>query len=349
MLNSRFGVELVSLAIAFVLLLAAPMYLSDFSLNLLGQFLALAILAIGLDLIWGYTGILSLGQGVFFGLGAYGMAMYLKLAALSPGDLPDFMTWSGIEELPAIWQPFQSFPLTLLLIVLIPGLLAWLLGALVFRSRIKGVYFSILTQALAVIAATLFVDQQELTGGSSGLTNFQSLFGMPLNEPETQVKLYYASLLILLGVYLLARWITASSMGKILRAIRDAENRTRFCGYNPTAYKAFVFGLAAVFAAVAGALYVPQNGIIAPAMLGVVPSIEMVIWVALGGRGTLIGAILGTLIVNYTKYYLSNAYPDFWLYFLGSLFLLVVLAFPQGIVGSLPRFERKKTQKVQTA
>ena len=335
---------------AFIALSFAPFYLSAFSLNLLGQFLALAILAIGLDLIWGYTGILSLGQGVFFGLGGYAMAMYLKMASLAPGELPDFMTWSGIQTLPAIWKPFDNFYATLAMIVLVPGVVAGVLGALVFRSRIKGVYFSILTQALAVIAATLFVDQQSYTGGSSGLTSFKDLLGFSLLDAKTQIGLYEASLILLALAFVLVSWLCNSSVGKVLKAIRDGENRTRFCGYDPAAFKTLVFSIAAVLAAVAGALYVPQNGIIAPAMLGVVPSIEMVIWVAVGGRGTIIGAIIGALFVNYAKYYLSNTYPNAWLYFLGSLFVLVVLIFPKGIVGLADRLgfylSSKKTKKL---
>ena len=329
-----------------ILLLAAPLYLSSFPLNLLGQFLALAILALGLDLIWGYTGILSLGQGVFFGLGGYGMAMYLKLASLAPGEVPDFMTWSGMQDLPSLWKPFGHFYWTALLIVAVPGIVAVILGNLVFRSRIRGVYFSILTQALAVVAATLFVNQQSLTGGSSGLTGFTQILGFSLLKDRTQIGLYEASLLLLILAYAGVTWLVRSPVGQVLRAIRDGENRTRFCGYDPAAFKTLVFAVAAVLAAIAGALYVPQNGIIAPGMLGVVPSIEMVVWVAVGGRGTVLGAIVGTLFVNYAKYYLSNVWPNVWLYFLGTLFVLVVLVFPKGILGVVDQIRglRRRSQ-----
>lgn len=312
---------------------AAPLFLSQTPLNLLGQFLALGILAVGLDLIWGYAGILSLGQGVFFGLGGYLMAMYLKMQGLRPGQLPDFMTWSGVTTLPPIWHPFQSFPLTLLLVLTVPALFAYLFAALVFRSRIRGVYFSIMTQALAVAVSTLFVDQQQLTGGSSGLTSFKSILGYSFYAQGTQVGLYEATVFVLAAVFALAWYLTRSHFGVILRAVRDGENRLRFFGYNPTTYKAFVFALAGLCAGLAGALYVPQNGIIAPGMLGVVPSIEMVVWVAVGGRGTVVGALIGALVVSYAKYYLSSAYPDFWLFLVGTLFVVVVLFFPRGLMG----------------
>lgn len=323
----------------------APLVLHETSLNLLGQFLALAILAVGLDLIWGYAGILSLGQGVFFGIGGYLMAMYLKLQGLTPGTLPDFMSWSGVTELPLLWRPFESFSLTLLMILTVPALLAFLFAAVVFRSRIRGVYFSIMTQALAVAVSTLFVDQQQFTGGSSGLTSFGSILGHSFYARGTQVAFYELTVLILAAVFALAWALTRSHFGVLLRAVRDGENRLRFLGYNPTLFKAFVFGLAGLCAGLAGALYVPQNGIIAPGMLGVVPSIEMVIWVAVGGRGTIIGALVGALVVNYAKYYLSSAYPDFWLFLVGTLFVVVVLFFPRGLMG-LAESARRRIRSV---
>ncbi len=327
------GAPLLLAALALALAAAAPLYLSQTPLNLLGQFLALAILAIGLDLIWGYAGILSLGQGVFFGIGGYLMAMYLKMQGLQPGQLPDFMTWSGVTSLPLVWHPFESFPLTLLLVFTLPALFAYAFGALVFRSRIRGVYFSIMTQALAVAVSTLFVDQQQLTGGSSGLTGFQSILGHSFYANATQIAFYEVTVVVLAAVFAVAWYLTRSHFGVLLRAVRDGENRLRFFGYNPTVFKAFVFALAGLCAGLAGALYVPQNGIIAPGMLGVVPSIEMVIWVAVGGRGTIVGALIGALVVSYAKYYLSSAYPDFWLFLVGTLFVVVVLFFPRGLMG----------------
>lgn len=327
------------LAALSVLALAAsaPAVLAITPLNLLGQFLALAILAVGLDLLWGYTGILSLGQGVFFGIGGYLIAMYLKLQGLSPGELPNFMMWSGITSLPWFWRPFHSFAFTVGAVLVIPAVLGYLFGAVVFRSRIRGVYFSIITQALAAAVATLAVDVQSLTGGSSGLTSFQSILGHSFYDNATQIGLYEVTVGALALALLLAWWLTRSHFGTLLKAVRDGEDRLRFLGYNPVVFKAFVFAVGALCAGVAGALYVPQNGIIAPAMLGVVPSIEMVIWVAIGGRGTLWGALVGTLVVNYAKFYCSNNFPSFWLYVIGALFITVVLLFPRGLIGLLQR------------
>lgn len=322
---------------AFVLAAAAPLLLDVTTLNLLGQFLALSILAVGLDLLWGYTGILSLGQGVFFGIGGYLIAMYLKLQGLHPGLLPNFMMWSGITRLPWYWQPFHSAAFTVFAVLVIPLVVGFLLGAVIFRSRIRGVYFSIITQALAAAVATLAVDAQSVTGGSSGLTSFKSILGISFYDNAAQIGLYELTVAMLVLALILGWWLTHSHFGTLLRAIRDGENRLRFLGYNPVSFKAFVFAVGALMAGVAGALYVPQNGIIAPAMLGVVPSIEMVIWVALGGRGTLWGAVLGTLFVNIVKYFCSNHFPSVWLYLIGGLFVGVVLFFPDGLVGLLRR------------
>ncbi|HUW98025.1 MAG TPA: urea ABC transporter permease subunit UrtC [Acidiferrobacter sp.] len=321
------------LILGFVGLVCGPLVLSGFEMSLLGQFLALAILAIGLDVIWGYTGILSLGQSVFFGLGGYVMAMYLEASSLQPGQVPDFMSWSGVTQLPLVWQLARHFPLTIALVIGVPWIVAFGLGFLIFRSRIKGVYFSILTQALAVVAATLAVNRQNFTGGSSGLTGFTQIAGASLYAHATQVALYEVSLLALGVAYLLAWRLCHSPFGRVLVAVRDGETRLRFFGYDPAAFKTFVFAFAAVLAGISGALFVPQNGIIAPAQLGVAPAIEMVIWVAIGGRGTIVGAVVGTLFVNYAKFYLSNHYPNAWLYFVGGLFVLVVLVMPEGLAG----------------
>lgn len=333
----REGWALLGVLFALALALAAPALMGITPLNLLGQFVALAILAVGLDLLWGYTGILSLGQGVFFGLGGYLMAMYLTLQGLSPGQVPNFMMWSGITSLPWFWHPFHSFAFTAGAVLVIPAALGFVFGAVVFRSRIRGVYFSIITQALAAAASTLAVDVQSVTGGSSGLTSFKAILGHSFYDNATQIGLYEASVGLLAIALLLAWWLTRSHFGTLLKAVRDGENRLRFFGYNPVVFKAFVFAVGALYAAVAGALYVPQNGIIAPAMLGVVPSIEMVIWVALGGRGTLWGALVGTLVVNYVKFYCSNSFPSVWLYLIGALFIAVVLFFPRGLLGVVQR------------
>jgi urea transport system permease protein len=318
--------------IIFIILCLAPLFLSDFRTNLLGKFVAYAILALGIDLIWGYTGILSLGHGVYFGLGAYCMAMYLKLES-SGGKLPDFMEWSGQETLPWFWKPFASPPFAMIMTVLLPVILALLIGYLTFKNRIRGVYFSILTQALSIIFVVLFVGQQAYTGGTNGITNFKSIFGFPLSASSTKVGLYYVSVLMLLVAYLFCEFIVNRRTGKVLIAIRDAENRVRFSGYNPTVYKVFVYCISAGLAGLAGAIFVPQVGIISPAEMGIVPSVEMVIWVAIGGRGTLIGGIIGAILVNLLKSGFSESFPDIWSYFIGIAFIVVVIFMPSGLVG----------------
>ncbi len=312
-------------------------HVSDFTLNLFGKFLAYAILALGLDLIWGYTGILSMGHGVFFGLGAYCMGMYLTLEIGGEGvyqsKLPDFMVWNRVKELPLFWKPFHSFFFTTLAVAVVPGLLAAVFGFLAFRTRVRGVYFAIITQALALSAWLVFNRNEINLGGTNGLTNFKKILGFTLTEASTQRGLYVATALALCGAYLLCRWIVKSRAGKILLAIRDAENRVLYSGYTPANYKVFVFTVSAMLAGVAGALYVPQVGIITPGRIGVLPSIEMVIWVAVGGRGSLIGAVIGAVGVNWARSYLTSSYPDYWLYFLGGIFVLVVQFFPDGILG----------------
>jgi urea transport system permease protein len=332
-----------------VLLVVAPAVLSEFRLNLLAKFLTFAIIAVGLDLLWGYTGMLSLGHGVFFGLGGYAMAMYLKLAA-ADGDLPDFMTWSGLETLPWFWAPFKHAWFALPAVIIGPGLLAFLLGYLMFRSRVTGVYFSIITQALALILSIFFVGQQAYTGGTNGLTNFTTVFGRYVAAPETQRALYFITVIVLGVVYLTGRHITHSRFGRLLVAIRDDENRVRFSGYNVALIKATVFAISAGMAGLAGALFVPQVGIISPANLGVVPSIEMVVWVAVGGRGTLSGAVAGAVLVGAAKSNFSEAFPEIWQYFLGALFIGSVVLFPAGVVGSLqrvPAWVRARTAEVR--
>lgn len=333
-IRARIGRWAPFLIAAFLLLVVAPLALGEFRLSLLGKFLCFAILAVGLDLIWGYGGMLSLGQGLFFGLGAYAMAMYLKLEA-SKGQLPDFMSWSGLETLPAFWQPFHSPVFAIAAAILVPAALAAVLGWFVFRSRIQGVYFSLITQALALIATILFIGQQPITGGTNGITNLATIFGYPLVQRNTQMALYFVTVICLGLVYLFARRLIDSRFGRLLVAMRDDENRVRFLGYNPVTLKTLIFAVAAGLAGLAGALFVPQVGIISPTSMGVVPSIEMVIWVAVGGRGTLGGAVLGAILVNWGKSSFSEAFPDYWQYFLGALFIGSVLLFPAGIVGSL--------------
>ncbi len=315
------------------LMLAAPLFLSEFRLSLVGKYLAYAILALGIDLIWGYTGILSLGHGVFFGLGAYCTAMHLKLAAAG-GGLPDFMSWSGVDKLPWFWMPFESAGFALVMSLVLPMLAAAMLGYFTFRNRIKGAFFAILSQALVIVVYTLFVGQQGYTGGTNGLTNFSTFLGLKLGTTESKLILYYATALLLVAVFLLCRFLVGSRLGKVLTAVRDGENRVRFLGYNPVAYKLFVYCLSAGFAGLAGTMFVLQEGIISPAQMSIVPSIEMVLWVAVGGRATLYGAVIGAVVVNYAKSIFSEMFPNGWLFFLGGLFVAVVLFMPRGLIGT---------------
>jgi urea transport system permease protein len=331
--------KLVFLIIVVGLVLA-PLFLSEFRTNLLGKFVAYAILAIGLDLIWGYTGIMSLGHGVYFGLGAYAMAMYLKLEA-AKGKLPDFMSWSGLEVLPWFWAPFSNGAAAMVLAILIPTLIAFVVGYLTFKNRIQGVYFSILSQALAIIFVVLFVGQQAYTGGTNGLTNYKSIMGFSLADDTTKLVLYYVAVGLLVLTYTICRVLVERRIGKILIAIRDGENRVRFSGYNPATYKIFVYCLSAAFAGLAGAIFVPQVGIISPAEMGIVPSIEMIIWVAIGGRGTLVGAVIGAILVNALKSGVSESFPDVWSYFIGFAFVGVVLFMPEGLVGLVRKFAQR--------
>ena len=320
---------------------ASPIPVSTFTLNLFGKFLAYAILALGLDLLWGYGGVLSLGHGVFFGLGAYAMGMHLMLEIGAKGvyqsALPDFMVWNRVTELPVFWVPFGSATFTTVAIVAVPALFALVFGFLAFRSRIRGVYFSIITQALALSAWLVFNRNEMNLGGTNGLADFKTILGFPLAAPSTQRGLFVATALALLAAYVVCRLITRSRVGRVLVAIRDSETRVLFSGYSPASYKLFVFVVSAALAGVAGALYVPQVGIITPAKIGVLPSIEMVVWVAAGGRGTLVGAVVGALGVNWMQSWLTTSYPDVWLLFLGALFMAVVLVMPEGVVGALAR------------
>ena len=324
-------------AIALILILIIPGILPDARLNQLGRFLALAIAALGIDLIWGYTGLLSLGHGVFFALGGYAFAMHLKLQIppTASSQLPEFMSLYGVTELPWFWQPFYSFPFSVVAIFLIPAILGGLLGYLVFRNRIRGVYFSILTQAATIVFFNFFNGQQKLINGTNGLTDFKTLFGATVNGRDTQYIFYILTILFLVATYALCRWLTSGRFGRLLLAIRDDEVRLRFSGYNPTGYKVLVFAISAGLAGIAGALFTVQTGIISPKAMDIAFSIEMVIWVAVGGRATLSGAILGALLVNFGKSFLSEQFPEFWLFFQGALFLIVVTVLPDGLVGWL--------------
>jgi urea transport system permease protein len=323
----------VVVAIALLLILIMPVILTGFRLSLLGRFLALAIAALGIDLIWGYTGLLSLGHGVFFALGGYALAMHLQLAPLQPGILPEFMNLYGVTQIPWFWKPFGSFGFAAVAVIVIPGLLGAILGYLVFRNRIRGVYFSILTQAATIVFFNFFNGQQKLFNGTNGLTNYKTLLGATVNTPQTQFVFYTLTVLFLAASYALCRSLTEGRFGNLLIAIRDDESRVRFTGYNPTGYKVFVFAISAALAGLAGAMFTLQSGIISPKAMDIAFSIEMVIWVAVGGRATLVGAILGALLVNFGKSLLSEKFPEIWLFFQGGLFLIVVTVLPDGVVG----------------
>ena len=325
------AVSILVIALFFAVLM--PLILPDFRLRLLGRFLSLAIVALGIDLIWGYTGLLSLGHGIFFALGGYALAMHLKLQ-LPPGQIPEFFTLYGVQELPFFWKPFYSFPFTLIALIVVPSLVAGLLGYLVFRNRIKGVYFSILTQAALLVFFNFFNGQQKLINGTNGLkTDTSTIFGTVASSPAAQLAFYEITIVCLVVIYLLCRWLTSGRFGRLLIAIRDDESRVRFSGYDPTGFKVLVFAISGGIAGISGALYTVQSGIITPSFMEVAFSIEMVIWVAVGGRATLVGAIFGTLLVRLGQTLLSEQFPEVWLFFQGALFLIVVTVLPNGIVG----------------
>jgi urea transport system permease protein len=335
------GIALVVVAVLIPLAnLALPessaFHVSDFYVSLIGKILCYAICALAIDLIWGYTGILSLGHGLFFALGGYGMGMYLMRQIGRDGqyksDMPDFMVFLNWKEFPWHWALSDSFIGQLVLVVLVPGLLAFVFGWFAFRSRIKGVYFSIITQALTFAAMLLFFRNETGFGGNNGFTDFKRILGIPIDQ-TMRVFLCALSGVVLIGFFLMSRAIVRSKYGRVLQAIRDAESRVMFTGYDPVAYKLSIWTLSAVMCAVAGALYVPQVGIINPSEMSPAAGIEMAIWAAVGGRGTLIGPILGAFFVNGAKSWFTVAFPEFWLYFLGALFIAVTLFLPKGLVG----------------
>jgi urea transport system permease protein len=315
----------------------------NFTINLWGKYLCYALLAISVDILWGYTGLLSLGQALFFSLGGYMLGMHLMLmigklgsyaqSGQNPNLLPDFLFFLGHTVLPSFWEPFYSFGFAAMLVFLLPGLIALIFGFLAFRSRIKGVYFSILTQALTYGASLMFFRNDMLMGGNNGFTDFKVILGANLRDAATQRTLYICTAVTLLAVYLGLRWLTTTKFGLIQRAIRDSENRVLFSGYAAANYKLFVFVLAALIGAIGGALYVPQVGIINPSEMIPEKSLEAVVWCAVGGRGTLIGPIIGAVGVNALKSWATRAFPDLWLIILGGMFILIVLFLPKGIVG----------------
>ncbi|MES2999939.1 MAG: urea ABC transporter permease subunit UrtC [Pseudomonadota bacterium] len=320
-------------------------HMSDYAVALVGKIMCYAICALAMDLIWGYTGILSLGHGLFFALGGYAMGMYLMRQIGTDGQyhstLPDFMVFLDWKVLPWHWTFSGSFAATLFLIVAVPALVAFVFGFFAFRSRIKGVYFSIITQALTYAAMLLFFRNETGFGGNNGFTDFKRILDVPMQTPTMRMILFVLTGVTLLAFYLFGRWLVASKFGRVLQAIRDAETRVMFSGYNPIGYKLTIWTLSAVMCGVAGALYVPQVGIINPSEMSPANSIEIAIWAAVGGRGTLIGPIIGAFIVNGAKSWLTVTAPEFWLYFLGALFIAVTLFLPQGVVGLVRRLRGK--------
>ena len=323
-------------------------HLSDYTLSLIGKIMCYAICALAMDLIWGYTGILSLGHGLFFALGGYAMGMYLMRQIGRDGsygaDIPDFMVFLDWKEVPWHWTLSDSFIGQMALVVLVPGLIAFVFGYFAFRSRIKGVYFSIITQAMTYAAMLLFFRNDTGFGGNNGFTDFKRILDIPIAQPSTRMVLFVLTGLTLIGFFLMARWLVNTKFGRVLQAIRDAENRVMFCGYNPLAYKLGIWTLSAVMCGIAGALYVPQVGIINPSEMSAAAGIEMAIWTAVGGRATLIGPIIGAFFVNGAKSWFTVAFPEFWLYFLGALFIAVTLFLPDGIVGGVKKLLNKKTE-----
>ncbi|CAN5695027.1 urea ABC transporter permease subunit UrtC [soil metagenome] len=341
---------IVVCAVAPLLNLVVPQgsifHMSDYAVALLGKIMCYAIAALAMDLIWGYTGILSLGHGVFFALGGYVMGMYLMRQIGRDGnyksDLPDFMVFLDWKTLPWHWTFSDSFIATLCLIVLVPGVVAFVFGFFAFRSRIKGVYFSIITQAMTFAAMLLFFRNETGFGGNNGFTDFKRVLGIPIATPSMRMFIFVLTGVTLLGFFLFAKWLVGSKFGRVLQAIRDAETRVMFSGYNPIGYKLTIWTISAIMCGIAGALYVPQVGIINPGEMSPANSIEIAIWAAVGGRATLIGPIVGAFIVNGAKSWLTVAYPEYWLYFLGLLFIGVTLFLPEGVVGLVKKLRKPK-------
>jgi urea transport system permease protein len=351
--RERTALILTAAAVVVLPVLNAFGLVSDLNLNLMGRYFCFALAALGIDLIWGYTGIMSLCQAVFFCLGGYciGMHMLLKTGTKSVygSALPDFMVWNQVKELPLFWEPFRHFPVALVLALAVPTLFAFVFGFFAFRSRIKGVYFSIITQALALAMWLIFLRNETMLGGTNGLTDFKTLLGMNLAEPASKRGLYILTAVVLAAAYFGARYMVGSKLGKVLVAIRDSEHRLRFTGFPVMRYKLFAFCVAALLAAIGGILYVPQTGIITPGRMDVKSSLEMIVWVAVGGRGTLGGPILGALGVSLAYSFLTSHFPGSWLYFLGVLFITVVLFFPQGAVGAFANLKRRKPKAAHPA
>ena len=346
--------QLASVLLLTVLLaVVLPLTLDIFRLNLIGKYLTYAFVAVGLVMVWGYGGVLSLGQGIFFGLGGYAMAMFLKLEASDPvttkiqstPGIPDFMDWNQLTELPWLWVPFKYLPFALFAVVAVPTLLAWIISFAMFKRRVGGVYFAIITQAVALILTVLIIGQQGYTGGVNGMTDLKTLAGWDTRTDSAKYLLYYICVALLIGSIFLCRWIQIGKAGTLLLAMRDKEDRVRFSGYDVANFKVFVFCLAAALSGIGGALFSLQVGFMSPSFVGIVPSVEMVIFAAVGGRMSLVGAVYGTLLVNAGKTYFSESFPDLWLFLMAALFIGVTMAFPMGLAGVweehvVPRWKR---------
>lgn len=335
--------------LALLILVILPLGLDIFRLNLVGKYLTYAFVALSLVLLWGNGGILSLGQGMFFGLGGYCMAMFLKLEASDPistkiqttPGIPDFMDWNQLTALPWFWEPFKSLPFTILAILIVPTIFAYIIGFAMFKRRVGGVYFAIITQAIALILSILIVGQQGYTGGVNGITDLKTMLGWDIRTDSAKYILYYVNALLLFGCIFLSRYILTSKFGMLLLAMRDKEERVRFSGYDVSDFKIFTFCVAAMISAIGGAMFTLQVGFMSPSFVGIVPSIEMVIFAAVGGRMSLIGAVYGTLLVNYGKTLFSETYPELWLFLMGGLFIAVVMFFPDGLAGIYQKHARK--------
>ena len=327
--------------LAALMIVVLPAFLDIFRLNLVGKYLTYAFVAIGLVLCWGYGGILSLGQGVFFGLGGYCMAMFLKLEASTPEEtaiqstpgIPDFMDWNQLTALPWFWEPFHSFTFTLFAMIALPALFAFIIGVALFKRRVGGVYFAIITQAIAAILTILIIGQQGYTGGVNGITDLRTLHGWDIRTDSAKYVLYFVNAILLIGTLLIAQYVRKSKLGRIMVAMREREDRVRFSGYDVSNFKIFIFCLAAAFSAIGGAMFTLQVGFMSPSFVGIVPSIEMVIFAAVGGRLSILGAVYGTLLVNWAKTSFSESFPELWLFAMGALFIGVVMAFPNGLAG----------------
>jgi urea transport system permease protein len=329
------------LLLALLLLVVLPLALEPFRLNLVGKYLTYAFVAVGLVMVWGYGGVLSLGQGVFFGLGGYAMAMFLKLEASDPETtkiqstpgIPDFMDWNQLTELPLFWIPFQSLTFSLIAVILLPTLLAFIISYAMFKRRVGGVYFAIITQAVALILTVLIIGQQGYTGGVNGMTDLRTLKGWDVRSDSARLILYYVCCVLLLGSIALCAWIQRSKLGTLLLAMRDKEDRVRFSGYDVAMFKVAVFCLGAALSGIGGAMFALQVGFMSPSFVGIVPSIEMVIYAAVGGRMSLVGAVYGALLVNAGKTFFSESFPDLWLFLMAAMFIGVTMAFPNGLAG----------------